>query len=37
MLRVVIHALKQQAEAAAAATPHAPEPAEKKAKLKQAS
>jgi 3-dehydroquinate dehydratase/shikimate dehydrogenase len=39
MLRVVIHALKQQAEAAAAATPHphAPEDAGKKARIKQAS
>jgi 3-dehydroquinate dehydratase/shikimate dehydrogenase len=36
MLRVVIHALKQQAEAAAA-VPHPPEQATKKAKIKQAS
>ncbi len=37
MLRVVVHALKQQAEAALAAAPHPPEAVEKKAKTKKAS
>ena len=37
MLRVVVHALKQQAEAALAAAPHPPEAAPKRAKAKQAS